>query len=89
MPDELETQLKDTYNDTPAGKIAIVTMDNGEDYRKPNSFGLGGMASLNECLDRVAAEPDVKALIITGKPFIFLARSLAFDGDNLAKRATA
>lgn len=71
MPDELVTQFKDTYNDSPAGKIAIVTMDNGEDYRKPNSFGLGGMASLNECLDRVLAEPDVKAMIITGKPFIF------------------
>ncbi len=71
MPEELVTQFKETFNDSPAGKIAIVTMDNGEDYRKPNSFGLGGMASLNECLDRVAAEPDVKALILTGKPFIF------------------
>ncbi len=42
MPEELVTQFKETYNDSPAGKIAIVTMDNGEDYRKPNSFGLGG-----------------------------------------------
>ena len=71
MPDELVTQFKDTYFDSPAGKIAVVTMDNGEDYRKPNSFGLGGMASLNECLDRVLAEPDVKAMILTGKPYIF------------------
>ncbi len=71
MPEELVTQFKETFNDSPAGKIAIVTMDNGEDYRKPNSFGPGGMASLNACLDRVAAEPDVKALILTGKPFIF------------------
>ncbi|MBC7246916.1 MAG: enoyl-CoA hydratase/isomerase family protein [Actinobacteria bacterium] len=71
MPEELVTQFKDTYYDSPAGKIAIVTMDNGEDYRKPNSFGLGGLASLNECLDRVAAEPDVKAMVLTGKPFIF------------------
>ncbi len=73
MPEELVTQFKDTYNDTPAGKIAIVTMDNGQDYRKPNSFGLGGLASLNECLDRVLAEPDVKAMILTGKPYIFAA----------------
>ena len=71
MPEELVTQFKETYNDSPAGKICIVTMDNGEDYRKPNSFGLGGMASLNACMDRVEAEPDVKALILTGKPFIF------------------
>jgi 3-hydroxyacyl-CoA dehydrogenase/enoyl-CoA hydratase/carnithine racemase len=71
MPDELVTQFKDTYFDSPAGKIAIVTMDNGEDYRKPNSFGMGGLASLNECLDRVTAEPGVKAMVLTGKPFIF------------------
>ncbi len=71
MPDELVTQFKDTYFESPAGKVAVVTMDNGEDYRKPNSFGPGGIASLNECLDRVAAEPDVKAMILTGKPFIF------------------
>ncbi len=71
MPDELVTEFKDTYFDSPAGKIAIVTMDNGEDYRKPNTFGMGGIASLNACLDRVAENPDVKALILTGKPFIF------------------
>ena len=71
MPEELVTQFKDTYYDSPAGKIAIVTMDNGEDYRKPNNFGLGGLASLNECLDRVTAEPGVKAMVLTGKPYIF------------------
>jgi 3-hydroxyacyl-CoA dehydrogenase/enoyl-CoA hydratase/carnithine racemase len=71
MPDELVTQFKDTYFESPAGKIAMVTMDNGEDYRKPNSFGMGGLASLNACMERVESEPDVKALILTGKPFIF------------------
>jgi 3-hydroxyacyl-CoA dehydrogenase/enoyl-CoA hydratase/carnithine racemase len=71
MPEELITQFKETYFESPAGKIAIVTMDNGEDYKKPNSFGLGGMASLNECLDRIEKEPDVKAMVLTGKPYIF------------------
>jgi 3-hydroxyacyl-CoA dehydrogenase/enoyl-CoA hydratase/carnithine racemase len=70
MPDELVTHFKDTYYDSPAGKIAIVTMDNGEDYKKPNSFGAGGMQSLNECMDRVEAA-DVKAMLLTGKLFIF------------------
>jgi len=73
MPEELVTHFKDTYNYSPAGKIAIVTMDNGEDYRKPNSFGLGGLASLNECLDRILEQGDVKAMVVTGKPFIFAA----------------
>jgi enoyl-CoA hydratase/carnithine racemase len=71
MPDELVTQFKETYRESPAGKIAVVTMDNGEDYRKPNTFGLGGLQSLEACLDRIEAEPDVKALVLTGKPFIF------------------
>ncbi len=71
MSEELITEFKETYFDSPAGKIAIVTMDNGEDYRKPNSFGMGGLASLNECLDRLLAEPGVKAMILTGKPYIF------------------
>jgi 3-hydroxyacyl-CoA dehydrogenase/enoyl-CoA hydratase/carnithine racemase len=71
MPEELITQFKETYFESPAGKIAMVTMDNGEDYKKPNSFGLGGMASLNECLDRIEKEPDVKAMVLTGKPYIF------------------
>lgn len=71
MPEELVTHFKETYFESPAGKIAIVTMDNGEDYKKPNTFGLGGLASLNQCLDRIGKEPDVKALVLTGKPFIF------------------
>jgi len=71
MADERVTYFKETYYDSPAGKIAIVTMDNGEDYTKPNTFGEGGMASLNECLDRIAQVTDVKALLYTGKVFIF------------------
>ncbi len=27
------------YYNSRVGKIAIVTMDNGEDYKKPNTFG--------------------------------------------------
>jgi 3-hydroxyacyl-CoA dehydrogenase/enoyl-CoA hydratase/carnithine racemase len=73
MPEELVTQFKETFFESPAGKIALVTMDNGEDYRKPNTFGTGGMESLNACLDRISQEPDVKAMILTGKPFIFAA----------------
>ncbi len=71
MADEVITQFKETYADTRAGKIALVTMDNGFDYTKPNAFWLGSLASLNECLDRISAVPDVKALILTGKVFIF------------------
>ena len=71
MADEVVTQFKENYVNTRAGKIALVTMDNGFDYKKPNTFGAGGMASLNACLDRIAQEPEVKALVLTGKVFIF------------------
>ena len=53
--------------DKPA---ALITLDNGLDYRKPNTFGPAGMLSLNDALDRAfAAEPAFVAL--TGKPYIF------------------
>ncbi|WP_249713847.1 3-hydroxyacyl-CoA dehydrogenase NAD-binding domain-containing protein [Rhizomonospora bruguierae] len=53
--------------DRPA---ALVTLDNGLDHTKPNSFGPGGLASLDDALDRAfAANPAFIA--VTGKPYIF------------------
>jgi 3-hydroxyacyl-CoA dehydrogenase/enoyl-CoA hydratase/carnithine racemase len=61
------------FYDSPVGKIAILTMDNGHDHKKPNAFSAASMASLNEALDRAVAEDDVKGLMLTGKPYIFAA----------------
>jgi len=70
MAEELVTQFKVTYFDHPkAGKIAIMTMDNGADYKKPNTFGAGALASLNEAMDNL--DKDIKGLMLTGKTFIF------------------
>jgi 3-hydroxyacyl-CoA dehydrogenase/enoyl-CoA hydratase/carnithine racemase len=70
MAEELVTQFKVTYFDHPkAGKIAIMTMDNGADYKKPNTFGAGALASLNEAMDNL--DKDIKGLLLTGKTFIF------------------
>ena len=53
--------------DKPA---ALITLDNGFDHTKPNSFGPGGLASLDEAITAAtAAEPAFIAL--TGKPYIF------------------
>jgi 3-hydroxyacyl-CoA dehydrogenase/enoyl-CoA hydratase/carnithine racemase len=53
--------------DKPA---ALITLDNGLDYKKPNSFGPAGLASLDEAITKAtAAEPAFIAL--TGKPYIF------------------
>src|SRR5450759_3118719 len=70
MAEELVTQFKVTYFQHPkAGKIAIMTMDNGADYKKPNTFGQGAIESLNEAMDNL--DKDIKGLMLTGKTFIF------------------
>jgi 3-hydroxyacyl-CoA dehydrogenase/enoyl-CoA hydratase/carnithine racemase len=53
--------------DKPA---ALITLDNGFDHKKPNSFGPGGLTSLDEAITAAtAADPSFIAL--TGKPYIF------------------
>ncbi len=69
---ELVTAFKVGYADSRrVGRLAVVTMDNGADYTKPNTFGAGALASLDAALDEVERQPDVKGLLLTGKPFIF------------------
>ncbi|MFB9239862.1 3-hydroxyacyl-CoA dehydrogenase NAD-binding domain-containing protein [Plantactinospora siamensis] len=53
--------------DRPA---ALITLDNGLDHTKPNTFGPGGLTSLDAALDEAfAAKPAFIA--VTGKPYIF------------------
>jgi 3-hydroxyacyl-CoA dehydrogenase/enoyl-CoA hydratase/carnithine racemase len=57
---------------TRAGDVALVTIDNGEDWTKPTFFGERAL----ESLDRVLAElehGEFAAAVITGKPFFFAA----------------
>ena len=55
------------------GKIAIVTMDNGEDHRTPNTFDERAFESLHEAMNRVEAEKDLKGMMLCGKHYIFVA----------------
>lgn len=59
------------FNSKKAGKIAIVTMDNGQMYNIPNTWGTEALESLNKALDIVEKDKDVKGWFMTGKPFIF------------------
>ncbi|WP_435586512.1 3-hydroxyacyl-CoA dehydrogenase NAD-binding domain-containing protein [Micromonospora aurantiaca (nom. illeg.)] len=53
--------------DRPA---ALITLDNGFDHTKPNTFGPAGLNSLDEAITAaLAAEPAFIA--VTGKPYIF------------------
>jgi len=67
------TRFYNRFYDSPVGKIAIVTMDNGQDYKRPNTFGEAAMHSLSETLDVISQETDVRGLLLTGKPYIFAA----------------
>ncbi|GGI09549.1 3-hydroxyacyl-CoA dehydrogenase NAD-binding domain-containing protein [Egicoccus halophilus] len=70
--DRVYTRFKLTYDDSPtAGRLAILTMDNGRDHTKPNTFGAQALASLDEALDEFETQTDVKGLLLTGKQFIF------------------
>ena len=37
MADEVVTEFKVTYADSRAGRIAVVTMDNGHDHTPPST----------------------------------------------------
>jgi 3-hydroxyacyl-CoA dehydrogenase/enoyl-CoA hydratase/carnithine racemase len=52
------------------GPIALMTMDNGEDWQKPNVFGSAALESLGECLAALRTRT-WSGLVLTGKPFVF------------------
>jgi 3-hydroxyacyl-CoA dehydrogenase/enoyl-CoA hydratase/carnithine racemase len=64
------TDFKLQRLETRVGPIAIVTMDNGEDWQKPNTFGEAALRSLEGVLDQLRSR-DWRGLLLTGKPFVF------------------
>jgi len=71
-----------------AGTLALITLDNGLDHTRPNTFGPQSLAALDAAItDSASRKP--AAIAITGKPFIFAAgadlSALAF----LSKREQA
>jgi 3-hydroxyacyl-CoA dehydrogenase/enoyl-CoA hydratase/carnithine racemase len=72
MADEPVTQFRLQRLDTRVGPVALVTIDNGADWRKPNTFGAEALASLSDVLDSLGTG-DWRGLVLTGKPFVFAA----------------
>jgi 3-hydroxyacyl-CoA dehydrogenase/enoyl-CoA hydratase/carnithine racemase len=64
------TEFKLQKVSTRVGPIALVTMDNGEDWQKPNTFGEAALRSLEGVLDQLRTR-DWRGLLLTGKPFVF------------------
>ncbi|MEU8383991.1 3-hydroxyacyl-CoA dehydrogenase NAD-binding domain-containing protein [Streptosporangium sp. NPDC048865] len=71
--DEVVTRaiVRDVELPYGAGTMALITLDNGFDHTRPSTFGPGGLASLGEALDAVAARGDLAAVGVVGKPFVF------------------
>jgi len=64
------TQFKLQRIETQVGPVALVTIDNGEDWQKPNTFGEAALRSLDETLGQLRKR-DWRGLLLTGKPFVF------------------
>jgi 3-hydroxyacyl-CoA dehydrogenase/enoyl-CoA hydratase/carnithine racemase len=80
FPGEVVTRayVRDVELPYGAGTMALITLDNGRDHTRPNTFGPASVISLREALDAVAArampeagERRIAAVGVTGKPFIF------------------
>jgi 3-hydroxyacyl-CoA dehydrogenase/enoyl-CoA hydratase/carnithine racemase len=57
---------------TRTGDVALVTIDNGEDWTKPTFFGEEALRSLDRVLTELE-RGDYVAALVTGKPFFFAA----------------
>ena len=76
FPEEVVTKalVRDVAMPGTAGTMALVTLDNGFDHTKPNTFGPASIAGLQACFDGLRARAEegaIQAVGITGKPFIF------------------
>ncbi|MDQ1709105.1 MAG: hypothetical protein QOG49_490 [Frankiaceae bacterium] len=74
MTAEVVTTAKLRIVDVPAGgPIALITLDNGLDHRKPNTFGAAGLTSIGQAIDAALSDESIIAVAITGKPYSFAA----------------
>ncbi|HEY8841114.1 MAG TPA: enoyl-CoA hydratase/isomerase family protein, partial [Candidatus Dormibacteraeota bacterium] len=76
FPDEVITKAlaRDIALPRGAGTFVLITLDNGFDHTKPNTFGPATLAGLSTVLDALHARARAGEIVgvgVTGKPFIF------------------
>lgn len=74
------------------GLLALITLDNGQDHTRPNTLGPRSLESLNRAIDAQrerAAAGEIRAVAVTGKPFIFAAGADLSKVSTLANRENA
>jgi 3-hydroxyacyl-CoA dehydrogenase/enoyl-CoA hydratase/carnithine racemase len=71
-PNEVVTKALLRLVDVPGldKPAALITLDNGFDHKKPNSFGPDGLASLDDAIT-AATDANPAFIALTGKPYIF------------------
>lgn len=70
------------------GSLALITLDNGLDFNRPNTFGLKSLQSLDVAItEALSRKPS--AIAITGKPYIFAAGADLSGLAHLASRQQA
>jgi 3-hydroxyacyl-CoA dehydrogenase/enoyl-CoA hydratase/carnithine racemase len=91
--DEVVTHSYVKHVDLPSGgKLALITLDNGKDYKRPNTLGPRSLRSLSDALDAVAASAsrgEIRAAAITGKEYCLAAGADLSQASNVPDKATA
>ncbi|MEP7034223.1 MAG: 3-hydroxyacyl-CoA dehydrogenase NAD-binding domain-containing protein [Dermatophilaceae bacterium] len=76
FPDEIITKAlaRDVQLPGGAGTFVLITLDNGFDHTRPNTFGPATLAGLSGVLSTARARAEAGEIVgvgVTGKPFIF------------------
>src|SRR6266849_720643 len=80
-----DTVFKLNRVESQVGPIALVTVDNGEDYRKPTTLGHSAFESAVSMIEQLESG-DWSAMVVTGKPFVFC---VGADIDEFTKVRSA
>lgn len=94
FPDEVVTKAiaRDIAMPGGAGTMALITLDNGFDHTRPNTFGPASLLALSDTLDTLAARAaagEIAAVGVTGKPFIFAVGADLSGVPKVARREDA
>jgi 3-hydroxyacyl-CoA dehydrogenase/enoyl-CoA hydratase/carnithine racemase len=94
FPDEVITKAlaRDIALPRGAGTFVLITLDNGFDHTKPNTFGPATLAGLSTVLAALHARAEAGEIVgvgVTGKPFIFAVGADLTGVPKVTKRKQA
>ena len=91
---EVVTDAKVRYVELPGveSPLALITLDNGKDHKRPSTLGPRTMRELSDVLDTLrdaAGKGEVQAVAITGKEYCFAAGADLSQAAALPSREVA